>query len=624
MTPQAALFDPLAAAYDARPNPLLRLEERVLPTLLPSIAGADILDAGCGTGRWLTLLEPLGPRSLTGADPSAAMLAIARQKTSPRTTLHQAEAAALPGADASMDLILASFVLSYVGDLAAFAAECARLLRPGGRVLLSDMHPATALARGWTRSFETGGTKVHLTPDTRPLADIVATFKRHNLHLSRLLEPPFAAPERSLFERSGKLAEFEDLASIPAIYLLAFTKAKTAPHRTSTSATTRRLTITNASWSTGPRTWSKEPLSPAGDADALDLSGYVLLPGLINAHDHLDFALFPNLGRPQPYRNAAEWAHDIQRNHAATIRLHKQVPLTTRIAFGALRNLLSGVTTVCHHNPAPSQPLPIRLAEAFGWAHSLAFAPDLVARFKATPAADPFILHAAEGIDASSRDELQTLDRLHLLTPRTVLIHALALEPAEIELLNDRGTAIVLCPTSNLFLFAQTLPTTHISALRHVALGSDSPLTARGDLLDEIFYLRTHHDLAPESLYDLVTRNAARILHLPQSQGQILPGVENDLLVTRDRHLSPAETLATLTLADIELVLLADRVQLASPELYARLAPSHRTGLHLLQIEGLRRYVRAPLPELFASAEAVLGRGTLRLGGKEVRALAAH
>src|SRR6516225_472100 len=52
-------------------------------------------------------------------------------------------------------------------------------------------------------------------------------------------------------------------------------------------------------------------ISPAsGETYAVDLSGYLLLPGLINSHDHLEFSLFPKLGRG-PYCNAEHWARDI-------------------------------------------------------------------------------------------------------------------------------------------------------------------------------------------------------------------------------------------------------------------------------------------------------------------------
>ncbi len=51
----------------------------------------------------------------------------------------------------------------------------------------------------------------------------------------------------------------------------------------------------------------------------LDLDGLQILPGLINAHDHLEFALFPRLGR-RIYSNATEWARDIYRPEESPVR----------------------------------------------------------------------------------------------------------------------------------------------------------------------------------------------------------------------------------------------------------------------------------------------------------------
>ena len=81
-----------------------------------------------------------------------------------------------------------------------------------------------------------------------------------------------------------------------------------------------------------------------------DLSGHLLLPGLINAHDHLEFNLFPRLGRG-PYANASSWAADIYRPDASPVKEHLLVPKKVRLIWGGIKNLLSGVTTVAHHNP---------------------------------------------------------------------------------------------------------------------------------------------------------------------------------------------------------------------------------------------------------------------------------
>src|SRR5437588_1709038 len=107
-------------------------------------------------------------------------------------------------------------------------------------------------------------------------------------------------------------------------------------------------------------------------------------PGLINAHDHLEFALFPRLGKG-PYANAAAWAADIHKPNESPVKEQRAVPRETRLLWGAIRNLAAGVTTVVHHNPWEAifddPGFPVRVVKRFGWAHSLHFAPDAKQRF---------------------------------------------------------------------------------------------------------------------------------------------------------------------------------------------------------------------------------------------------
>jgi cytosine/adenosine deaminase-related metal-dependent hydrolase len=200
------------------------------------------------------------------------------------------------------------------------------------------------------------------------------------------------------------------------------------------------------------------------DADVttqtLNLQDYVLLPGLINSHEHLEFGLFPKLGRPAgaaPYRNSTEWAEEIHQVHSGIIERYRQIPKKTQLWWGAIRNLLCGVTTICHHNPLHQEltrpNFPVRALSRFGWSHSMAFDPDLAEKFQRTPREQPFILHAAEGMDEESKRELSRLDQMHVLDERTVLIHGLACTLTEISLINRRGASLVVCPTSNCFLF---------------------------------------------------------------------------------------------------------------------------------------------------------------------------
>jgi cytosine/adenosine deaminase-related metal-dependent hydrolase/ubiquinone/menaquinone biosynthesis C-methylase UbiE len=637
--PDASVFNRWARVYDAQSNPLLLLEERNAAPLLPLLRRGNVLDVGCGTGRWLTRLETLHPASLMGIDCSRAMLKCARQKVLPTTKLEHGHSSALPGKDASYTFVMASFLLSYVNDLPAFAFECARVVQPGGWMLISDMHPVTGAERGWKRSFHIDGTTVDIAAHFRSLPEIVTTFERNGFEVGVLLEPAFEEPEQLVFENAGKLAEYEDLAGAAAIYILKLQKQR-PPTMLQFPARSKMLQLTNARIGAGPLTWRDGAVliddgriaAIRADADAitqtLDLQAYMLLPGLINAHEHLEFGLFPKLGRPAgapSYRNAMEWAEEIHQVHSGIIERYRQIPKKTQLWWGAIRNLLCGVTTVCHHNPLHEEltlpNFPVRVLSHFGWTHSLAFDRDVKGKFQHTPKEHPFILHACEGIDEESRNEVSRLDQMQVLDERTVIVHGLACTASEISLINRHGASLVICPTSNCFLFGKTLSRELLTSVERLAIGSDSPITAAGDLLDEIDYIYAQAGLNPDMIYSMVTSSPAAMFHLKDCQGSIEESGIADLIAVRGHYDTPARAISKLTFGDVELVLLAGRLQMASPHLYARLPRHLRFGMELIEVAGHQRWIRAPLQALFACVESVLGRQKLLLAGREVRYL---
>ncbi|HEV2272527.1 MAG TPA: methyltransferase domain-containing protein [Acidobacteriaceae bacterium] len=639
--PDARAFDRWAQVYDAQLNPLLSLEMRKATPLLPRISGAHVLDVGCGTGRWLTHLEALSPASVTGADCSLTMLERAREKVRPTTKLDHADSSALPAKDDSYDFVMASFLLSYVSDLQEFARECARVLRSDGRMLISDMHPVTAAKLGWTRSFRTDGERVDIEVHSRSLAEIIDIFRQNGFEGRILIEPSFEEPEKLAFEKTGKLAEYEKLVGVPAIYILMLQKQRSfASLKSSTNC--KRLQLTNAricidhdALRDGFLVITDGRIETIRDsvdttAQALDLSGYVLLPGLINAHEHLEFGLFPRLGRPAGapcFQNSPEWAREIHQVHARVIERYRQIPQSTHLWWGAIRNLLCGVTTVCHHNPLHAEltlpEFPVRVLPRFGWSHSLAFDPDLVERFHASPREQPFIIHAAEGIDDESRNEVHQLDRMHALDEHTVLVHGLGCTAEEISLINRRGASLVVCPTSNRFLFGNTLSRELLTSVDRLSLGSDSPLTAAGDLLDEVRYLYAKTGLDPKQIYRMITTASAEMLHLRDGQGRLAESGVADLIAVPEKYDTHAPILSNLAFEDVELVLLGGRVQMASPRLYARLPYDLRPGMELIEVGGHQRWIRSPLQALCKAAEKDLRQEKLLLAGREVRYLGA-
>lgn len=289
--------------------------------------------------------------------------------------------------------------------------------------------------------------------------------------------------------------------------------------------------------------------------------------------------------------------------------------------WGAIRNLLCGVTTVCHHNPLSRElvasDFPVRVLSRFGWAHSLAMDPNLLHNFDHTPSNLPFVLHAAEGVDSKSAQEIFDLDRLGVLDERTVLVHGLALNKKAVSLLNQRRSALVICPTSNQFLFRCAPSATMIKSIHAVVLGSDSPLTSAGDLLDEINFARNEIGIDAVSLFKMVTTRSAGVLRLRNGEGRLRPGSVADLVAVTDKGLTPAQTVSQLTFDQIELVVLGGRIQLASDSLYASLPNSLQIGLYPLIIDGHRRWLRASIDEALSHARKALG-NDLRVGGKRL------
>jgi cytosine/adenosine deaminase-related metal-dependent hydrolase/ubiquinone/menaquinone biosynthesis C-methylase UbiE len=635
------VFDTWADVYDSEPNPLLSLEQRVLGAMLPDVRGLDVLDAGCGTGRWLNQLADRSPRSLQGVDISPQMLLLAGAKLGPNCDLRLGSCTALPFGKAAADMVLSSFVIGYLGDLETFAQEIDRVARPGTTIFLSDMHPETEASCNWKRGFKASGSHTHMQGSGWSLKQITRAFLDRGFEVLSLIEPIFGPEERQIFEECGRLDLYHSAAAVPAIYVLQLRKPpSSARHLRTVQGPAGSFRLTGARCAVGPEAAASASVSIVGkyihsvrdrswvdkkcdslSGNNLELTGYLLLPGLINAHDHLEFGLFPNIGAG-PYQNAAQWAHDIHSSEASLIARHRRVPKPVRLWWGAIRNLLCGVTTVCHHNPVTQElvdpEFPIRVITDFGWAHSLSLEPQLANKFAECRADLPFILHVAEGVDEESMQEVFALDRMHTLDQRTVLVHGLACTPEAVALINQRRAALVLCPTSNEFLFGRSPSLAFIRSIDAVVLGSDSPLTGAGDLLDEVRFARSHIGLDANSVYGMVTNRAAEVLRLRQGEGRLWPGSVADIVAVRDIGFSPAETLAQLTIEQVELVIVAGRVQLASPSLLERLPITLREGMQLFEVNGHLRWVRAPINKLLAGAEEAL-RSDLRVGGKRVR-----
>jgi cytosine/adenosine deaminase-related metal-dependent hydrolase/ubiquinone/menaquinone biosynthesis C-methylase UbiE len=633
-----------ASSYDTDQNPMLSVEKRYLEQMLPGVVGKDVVDLGCGTGRWLQILRRAAPRSLLGIDSSSEMLRQARRKLNGTARLVHGDGSKV-SLTSSADLVLGSFVLSYVEDAARFLSNARAALRENASLFLTDVHPQTSLALQWRRGVRDEAGFQLIRTIERSVDSVISLCEGANLRLVSRLEPTFGEAERTLFATAGKTAEFERAAGYPAIYILEFRPV--APTRIDCGPIERESaidSIRNAHICVGPQErvsatlnlansrieslgTGQRTVSPSIDSKStVDLNGFLLLPGLVNAHDHLEFALFPRLGSGG-YRNSVEWAEDIHRKESAVIAAHRKIPKDVRLWWGGIRNLLCGATTVSHHNPYDASvfgdDFAVRVLREYGWAHSLSMDSDAAQKKRQTPAGLPFVIHLGEGVDKRSEDEIAELHRLGALDRDTLLVHGLALDKKGRVLLRESGAGLIWCPSSNAFLFGRTLSARVIKSLPRVALGSDSPLTAAGDLLDEVRFARGVTSLPPEVVYHLVTSQAAELLRLREGQGTLRPGGVADIVAVRDTGRLPAETLTNLSYRDVELVLIGGLVHLASNEIFQRLSEGARVGLQQIVVEDTLRWVRAPLERLFRETEPHLPEGIF-LGGKRVSFGARH
>jgi SAM-dependent methyltransferase len=178
--------------YDG-PNPAFGLDEPVIGEIVDELPAGVALDAACGTGRLAALLASRGHRVL-GVDGSPDMLARARERV-PVGRFGLGDLHRLPVADDAVDLVTCSLALTHVPDLRPVMAEFARVLRPGGHLVTSDVHPER-VARGAVPPVRLpDGRAGRLESHHHPAGDYVRAALAAGLVILRCEEPAVEGPE---------------------------------------------------------------------------------------------------------------------------------------------------------------------------------------------------------------------------------------------------------------------------------------------------------------------------------------------------------------------------------------------------------------------------------------------
>ena len=345
-------------------------------------------------------------------------------------------------------------------------------------------------------------------------------------------------------------------------------------------------------------------VAPEPEDVVLDLRGDRLLPGLINAHDHLQLNHLPVHEPPQYYQHARDWISEVDRRRRSDPQFAAGVSVARdqRLLLGGIKNLLSGVTTVAHHDPLypflAHRDYPVSVLRDYGWSHSLYIDGEekLAASCRSTPSKWPWIVHAAEGLNAEAAHEFERLDALGCLKSNTLLVHGIALDETQRTRLRRAGAGLIWCPSSNLRLFGRTAEVRELIAHHRVALGTDSRLSGARDVLAELQLASQLSGLDEETLEGLVTHISADLLRLPD-RGSLRPGMRADLLML------PAGTeLARATRASVRMVMIDGIARYGDADCAPRAAPQGEWANVL--VDGVPKMLDLRIAKLLALARA--------------------
>jgi len=210
-----------APSYGAE-TAVTHLDELLVARLTPPLAGRTLLDVGCGTGRRLRQIDAL---EALGIEPCAEMLAAGAEEGAwPRhVRLLQGDVRALPIA-AEFHVVWSRLVLGHVAELRRAYAELARVMAPGGRLIVTDFHPR-AVEVGHRRTFRDAEGVHAIEHHPHPLGAHRAAAEVAGLELVEVREGRIGPEVRRFYAEAGKLALYEIEVGLPIVLALAFEKA---------------------------------------------------------------------------------------------------------------------------------------------------------------------------------------------------------------------------------------------------------------------------------------------------------------------------------------------------------------------------------------------------------------
>ena len=178
-------YDRWSRAYNADGSPIGEATSWVLDHATLACADCDVVELGCGTARNAARALGEGARSYTGVDGSLGMLKLAgMQIRDPRVGLAHADLMHPWAPNRTFDLALVVLLLEHLPSLEPLCETLSRIVRPGGRVRIVDLHP-DRVAGGARSYFQDGATEVQFASKAHPVPGLAAALEAVGFNVVR-------------------------------------------------------------------------------------------------------------------------------------------------------------------------------------------------------------------------------------------------------------------------------------------------------------------------------------------------------------------------------------------------------------------------------------------------------
>jgi 5-methylthioadenosine/S-adenosylhomocysteine deaminase len=310
---------------------------------------------------------------------------------------------------------------------------------------------------------------------------------------------------------------------------------------------------------------------PAG-ATLIRVSNAYIVPGLIDAHNHVAYNVFPKWVPPKLYSNRYQWQGSASyKAFKAPYNDLKASVYCEMVKYGEIKALVSGITTI--QGTSPNRSCFKTLVRNVENQNELGLPANHI-RTNILAIGDfggsvdwnvtkSFVVHVGEGIDEKSRAEFDALKQKGLLNANTAVIHGTGFGAAEFAEMATVGAKLIWSPQSNLVLYGKT---TDIKAARQagvkISLGVDWNPSGSDSIFDELRVAdsanREEFDEAiPEGDWlKMVTVNPAEALAVGDRIGRLAVGFKADLLVLQRRDDDPNRSLLKNEVQDVQWVMI--------------------------------------------------------------------